>query len=384
MTTTPFEKRIEKLIHVIPGLLLCLLLVLTGTYVSDLLGKFFSTIGILPSSSASPISGVFIAVLLGILLRNTIGLHRLFTNGVQYSVKKILRLGIILLGLRLSLVEAFKLGSWGVPLIVICISSGLIITLYFTKKLNQSKSLGTLIAGGTGICGVTAIMTISPVIKAKDDEISYAVANITIFGLIGMLFYPYLANLFFAGDPVKVGLFLGTSIHDTAQVTGAALMYAEMYDAQKVIDVATVTKLTRNLFIIAVIPVVSYLFFRQSKTDNESSGEVPKWYKLIPLFVIGFLALTLLRTVGDYSLTQTGLAFGLFEGVSWENFHSFFSSLSSKYLLGMALAGVGLSTDLKVFKNVGMVPFYIGFIAAISIGVISLLFVSLFGHLIAI
>ena len=77
-------------------------------------------------------------------------------------------------------------------------------------------------------------------------KISYA--NITIFGLIGMLFYPYLAHTFFANDPVKAGLFLGTAIHDTAQVTGAALIYSQMYDFEKVVDVATVTKLTRNLF----------------------------------------------------------------------------------------------------------------------------------------
>ena len=149
------------------------------------------------------------------------------------------------MGLRLSLTEALKLGAWGLPLIIACISCGLVVTLYFTKKLNQSNRLGTLIACGTGICGVTAIMAVSPVVKARDNEISYAVANITIFGLVGMLFYPYLANLFFANDPIKAGLFLGTAIHDTAQVTGAALIFSQMYDMEKAVDVATVTKLTR-------------------------------------------------------------------------------------------------------------------------------------------
>src|SRR5699024_2749211 len=165
--------------------------------------------------------------------------------------------------------------------------------------MKQSKRLGTLIAGGTGICGVTAIMAISPVIKAKDNEVSYAVANITVFGLVGMLLYPYLANTFFSGDAIKAGLFLGTAIHDTAQVTGLTLIYSQMYSLPEVVDVATVTKLTRNLFIIAVIPFVSYLFYKGNKNDSIEKNEIPKWYKFIPLFVIGFLLLSLIRTVGD-------------------------------------------------------------------------------------
>src|SRR5699024_9616174 len=275
------------------------------------------------------------------------------------------------------------LGAWGLPLIVICISCGLFITLFFTNKMKQSKRLGTLIAGGTGICGVTAIMAISPVIKEKDNEISYAVANITIFGLIGMLFYPYLAHVFFSEEPIKAGLFLGTAIHDTAQVTGAALIYSQMYDIPKVVDVATVTKLTRNLFIIAVIPFVSYLFYKGSSNKGDKNV-IPKWYKLVPLFVLGFLFLSFVRTIGDVTVTKTGTAFGLFEPSTWENFYRFWSAFGSKYMLGLAMAGVGLSTDFKMFKGLGMKPFYIGLIAAVSVGLVSLIIVSLFGHFIVI
>src|SRR5699024_5661813 len=192
------------------------------------------------------------------IIRNTIGLTDIFSKGIFFSVNYALRAGIVLLGLRLSLLEALKLGALGIPLIVACISAGLFLTLYLTNKMKQSNRLGTLIACGTGICGVTAIMATSPVIEAKEDEISYAVANITVFGLTGMVLYPFLANFIFADDPVKAGMFLGTAIHDTAQVAGAALIYDQLYDVNKVVDVATVTKLTRNLFIIAIIPLVSY------------------------------------------------------------------------------------------------------------------------------
>lgn len=372
-------------VRALPGLLLCLLVIISGIYLADLVGVLLVEFAILPKGSASPISGIFVAIFIGIIIRNTIGLHTIFTQGVTFSLKYALRAGIILLGLRLSLTEALKLGAWGLPLIVACISCGLIVTLYFTNKMQQSNRLGTLIACGTAICGVTAIMATAPVVKAKDNEISYAVANITIFGLVGMLFYPYLANAFFADDPIKAGLFLGTAIHDTAQVTGAALMYSQMYDIEKVVDVATVTKLTRNLFIIAVIPLVSFLFFKNADKNSEGrNNELPKWYKLIPLFVIGFLALALLRTIGDVTVSNNGLAFGLFEQSTWQSFYNSWSSFGSTYLLGLAMAGVGLSTDFKMFKGLGIKPFYIGLIAAISVGIVSVTLISLFGHLIVI
>jgi uncharacterized integral membrane protein (TIGR00698 family) len=372
------------IVKALPGIILCLIVILAGIYIADLIGQLIISLHLLPPGSASPVSGIFVAIIIGIIIRNTIGLHNVFMEGVKVSLKYALRAGIILLGLRLSLVEAVKLGAWGLPLIIACISSGLMITLYFTKKLNQSQRLGTLIACGTGICGVTAIMATAPVVKAKDDEISYAVANITVFGLIGMLFYPYLANLFFASDPIKAGLFLGTAIHDTAQVTGAALIYSQMYDYEKVVDVATVTKLTRNLFIIAVIPFVSYLFFKGTKNHAKEEQTIPKWYKLIPLFVIGFLLLALMRTIGDLTVANTDSAFGFLSKSAWEGFYGSWSSFGSTYLLGIAMAGVGLSTNFAVFKGLGIKPFYIGMIAAVSIGIVSLTLISIFGHLITI
>ncbi|MFC5590541.1 YeiH family protein [Sporosarcina soli] len=366
---------------IIPGILLCLIITLLGIYIADLIGLILVALNVVPAGSASPVSGIFVAILMGLIIRNTIGLHKTFENGVSFSLNYALRAGIILLGLRLSLIEALKLGAWGLPLIIICISSGLLITVYFTNKMQQPEKLGTLIAGGTGVCGVTAIMAISPVIKAKDNEISYAVANITIFGLIGMLLYPYLANALFSNDPIKAGLFLGTAIHDTAQVTGSALIYSQVYDMPKVIDVATVTKLTRNLFIIVVIPALSYFFYKRS---NSSKGQnaIPKWYKFIPLFVIGFLLLSMFRTIGDMTVEKTSKAFGFLDIDSWVGLYTFWSSFGSKYLLGMAMAGVGLSTNFKLFKGLGLKPFYIGLLAAVSVGLVSLTLVSLFGHLV--
>lgn len=371
---------------ILPGVLLCFVIMISGIYVAELIGVAIVSLQILPAGSSSPVSGIFTAIILGILIRNTINLHPIFMDGVAFSVKYALRAGIILLGLRLSLIEALRLGAWGIPLIIVCISCGIIVTLYFTKKLNQSNRLGTMIAAGTGICGVTAIMAISPVLKAKDNEISYAVANITIFGLVGMLFYPYLANTFFGDDPIKAGLFLGTAIHDTAQVTGAALIYNQMFDMEKAVDVAMVTKLTRNLFIIAVIPLISFLFFKNSdmKDGKEGVRSIPKWYKFIPLFVVGFLLLAFVRTIGDLNIENNSLALGFLNPVAWEKFYHFGSSFGTTYMLGLAMAGVGLSTNFKAFKGLGIKPFYIGLIAAVSVGAVSLTLIALFGHLVVI
>jgi uncharacterized integral membrane protein (TIGR00698 family) len=371
---------------ILPGILLCLVVMIVGIYLAELIGVMIVKFEILPEGSSSPVSGIFVAIILGMIIRNTVNMHQIFRSGVAFAVKYALRAGIILLGLRLSLNEALRLGAWGIPLIIACISCGIIVTLYFTKKLNQSNRLGTLIACGTGICGVTAIMAISPVLKAKDNEISYAVANITIFGLIGMLFYPYLANTFFGDDPIKAGLFLGTAIHDTAQVTGSALIYNQMFDMEKAVDVAMVTKLTRNLFIIAVIPLISFLFFKNASVEDgkEVEKKIPKWYKLIPLFVVGFLLLAFVRTIGDLNIENNGMAFGFLNPNSWENVYTYGSSFGTTYMLGLAMAGVGLSTDFSTFKGLGVKPFYVGLIAAVSVGIISLTLISLFGHLIVI
>jgi len=374
--------------NLLPGLLLCVFVMFIGIYGAELIGVILIKIGMLTEGSKTPVSGIFVAIIVGIIIRNTTGIKDYFSSGISFSLKYALRAGIILLGFRLSLVEALKLGALGIPLIIACISSGLFLTLYLTNKMKQSNRLGTLIAVGTGICGVTAIMATSPVIKAREDEISYAVANITIFGLTGMLLYPFIADFFFATEPIKAGMFLGTAIHDTAQVTGAALIYDQMFDSTKVVDVATVTKLTRNLFIIVIIPFVSYLFFKNSRfTEKESKGsenKLPKWYTFIPLFVVGFLLCAFLRTIGDVTLVNSGEAFGFMTLENWSTFYNEVSSFGTTYLLGMAMAGVGLSTNFAMFKGIGIKPFYIGFIAAVSVGIVSFTLISIFGNYVVI
>ena len=141
---------------------------------------------------------------------------------------------------------------------------------WVARALGLPSRLGLLIAVGTGICGNTAIVAIGPVIGAREDETSYAVGCVTLFGMLALLLYPSLAHALFGADARQVGLFLGTAIHDTAQVAGAGLLYAQQYGAPAALDVATVTKLVRNLFMLVVIPLAAWLHRRTADAPQQS------------------------------------------------------------------------------------------------------------------
>lgn len=376
----PPPSKIGKLNRYIPGILLCLLIMLIGTVLAEWLGQWINHLQGLPTTSSSPVSSIFTAIILGLLVRNVIGLQEIFKDGVAFSIKFILKFGIILLGIRLSFIDVVKLGAWGIPIILACVATGLIVTLWITHKMKQSHRLGTLVACGTGICGVTAIVAISPGIKANDEEVAYAIANITLFGVIAMFAYPYLAFYLFQDDPIRAGLFLGTSIHETAQVAGAALIYGQVFEMSQVVDTATITKLTRNVLILVVVPIMSYYYLNKVKDRNSEEGETKqRWYKLFPLFVLGFLAMAIARSIGDAGIASTGAAFGLLNEIQWTETWSTLNTIGSKYLLGIAMAAVGLSTGFGVFKGLGIKPFLIGMAAALSVGIVSIIMVILIG-----
>ena len=235
----------------LPGLLTAGLLAWVSRWLCEYLGV--TVFGF----SKSPVSPVMVVLVLGMLVGNTISLPSWLRPGVHFSVKKVLRLGIILLGIRLGVGDAIRLGALGVPIVLLCIASALYLTIRLSKWLELPERIGVLIAAGTSICGVSAIVATAPTIEAEDEEVAYAVGVITLFGILAMTFYPYLAHSIFAGDPVKSGLFLGTAIHETAQVSGAAVQFSEAYSLPQGLEVATVAKLVRNLFMAGVIPLMA-------------------------------------------------------------------------------------------------------------------------------
>jgi uncharacterized integral membrane protein (TIGR00698 family) len=223
------------------------------------------------------------------------------------------------------------------------------------------------VAVGTAICGNTAIVATGPAIRATEEEVSYAVGTITVFGLLALVTYPFVAHFVFAGDATLIGIFLGTAIHDTAQVAGAGLLYGQQYHSQGVLETATVTKLLRNLFMVAVIPAMALLYHRGA---SESAGATrPPLAESVPFFVLGFVALAMLRTVGDLGERPFG---GLLSSEGWRAVIEAASTLST-WCLTVAMASVGLGTHLGRLRSLGARPLAVGLAAALLVGAVAAL-----------
>ena len=347
---------------VLPGLILAFILAVAGQFLSDFIGKD------LMGLPKSPISAIMMAILLGILIRNTITLPDTFQPGIRFGLVRVLRLGIVLLGIRLSLGEAGAIGLQSLPIIIGAVGAALLIVTFLARRVGLSGRLGTLIAVGTSVCGATAIVATAPAIGAKDDEVSYSVACVTLFGVAAMLVYPFAANWIFAGDAFASGLFLGTSVHETAQVAGAGLVYQQYYNDPEALDVATVTKLVRNLGMLVIIPLMSVVYHRSST----EAGEAPKWWTMIPLFVVGFACMSLIRTIGD----SGELAFGFLQPDTWQEIVAKTKEVA-EMCLAIAMAAVGLGTSIKGLIEIGFKPLGVGLFSALLVGGVSITLISL-------
>jgi uncharacterized integral membrane protein (TIGR00698 family) len=348
--------------QVFPGLMLAVMLAILGNYLADLLS---AALGL----GHGAISGIMVAILLGLAIGNLFRLPAVLKPGISFAVKRVLRIGIVLLGLRLSIVEVGSIGLKALPVILVTIPAAILIVTYLGRRIGLADRLGSLIAVGTGICGNTAIVAVSPTIGAREEETSYAVACITIFGLFAMLVYPFVAHWIFSADPFKVGVFLGSAVHDTSQVAGAAMVYQEYYHAPEALNVATVTKLERNLSMLVVIPLMSILYHRRSS----EGAEPPPWWTMVPLFVLGFAAMSALRTVGDLGATP----FGFLDPAWWNTFIKV-GKEAAGYCLAIAMAGVGLGTSITGLRSIGVKPLLLGLVSALTVGVISAALVTLF------
>ncbi len=338
-----------------PGVLLALVIAFVAGHLATWLGVQ------LLDFERSPVSPILVAVLLGLILRNTIGLPAGFHEGLTWCVKVLLRIGVALLGLRLSLLAIGQIGLQALPIVLGCISVGLVGALWLGNRLGISGKLSTLIAVGTSICGVSAIVATGPALRADDEEVSYAVASITIFGMLGLLCYPFLAHVLFQGDPHMAGFFLGTSIHDTSQVAGAALLYQTAYDAPETLEVATTTKLVRNVCMGAVIPLLVILH-RRSLGSTQTVRGLPlrQW---VPGFVWAFLGFAAFRSLGEIGPR----AYGILDDKAWEQLLAFGQAVSLG-CLSLALAAIGLGTSARHFRALGWKPLATGMLTALLVG----------------
>lgn len=360
---------LERVLTRVPGVLAALAVMLAGAWLADAIGHVvLSALGL---GGSSPVSGVPVAIVLGVLIGNLLPLPGALVPGLKFSTTTILRLGIVLVGIRLSVFDVLTLGLAGLPVVLAAITTGMVFVTWFNRRLGLPPRLGTLVAAGTSICGVTAIVSTAPAIEADEREVAYAVANVVAFGLVGMLAYPFVAHALLARSET-IGLFLGTAVHDTSQVMGAALTYRQAYGDEVVLQVATVTKLTRNLLLAAVVPLLTWLHIRSSPAHGAGRQRTPRM-SLVPGFVIGFVAMAAARSVGDAMLGSSGMAFGVWDAASWTSFtHEVGDLWGSRALLGTAMAAVGLSTSASAFRGMGLKPFALGLAGALVVGLVGM------------
>lgn len=321
---------------------------------SILLSHFLSSINIL-------ISSAFLCIFFGLIVGNIFSLKKIepFAN---FCLKKLLRIGIALLGLSLSLNELFNYGLTAFFLIIINIVIAFLIIKYLCNLFKIPNVLGYLITMGTCICGVTAVIATSSIIKTDKDQTSYAVGVVTLFGIIAVFFYPYVANYYFHLSPDLAGIFLGTAIHDTAQVSAASVIYSDMYNSEIALNSAITTKLLRNSFLILLIPLIAYLYKKEKKVDVKNSIK-----EFFPIFVLGFILLSLLRTIGDYLFLDNDII------DYWKYSLVFFKEISI-YCILFSMVAIGLQTNLKSMINLGFKPLIIGFIASATVGAVSVIY----------
>ncbi|KAJ3031335.1 UNVERIFIED_CONTAM: hypothetical protein HDU68_005077 [Siphonaria sp. JEL0065] len=295
--------------------------------------------------------------------------RKLIKPGASFASAILLRAGIVCVGVKLSLFEAAGHLSLCVPVVLPTLVVTIVSVVALSKLLRLHNDFAVLMAAGTGICGVTAISTVAPVIAASETYFAIAVANVIVFGMLGMLVYPTVVHWLFFSDEkaeginpsTKAGLLLGVCIHDSSQVLGAAMSFRDAYDNdEEAFKVATITKLTRNSLLVLVVPFLALVHAKLASTQHIMNAAT-KRPPILPGFVLGFIGMAGLRSTVDYYLAnQDGEAIKQLKK-KWKEVTTFIADgLGTKFCLGMAMAGVGLNTQLSVLRGVGWKPFFVG------------------------
>lgn len=293
-------------------------------------------------------SPMIVAIALGILIRNTIGTHVALTAGIGFSMRRLLRLAIILLGVQLTFGQVAETGVRGVGIILLAVASTFLFTLAVGRVLGADVRLTRLIAAGTSICGASAVAAANSVVDAHDEDVAYAVACVTVFGSLAMFAYPLLQG-FLDLAPRDYGLWAGSSIHEIAQVVAAT--FAVGRDAG---DFGTVAKLTR------VMTLAPMVFAMAAFLPSPGGNGTDRPRAPLPWFVLGFIALVAVNSA-----------------ISIPSDLKADTSVVSTFLLTMALAAMGLETSIAKLRAKGLKPALTGALASLFIAGLTLMLIRL-------
>jgi uncharacterized integral membrane protein (TIGR00698 family) len=300
-------------------------------------------------------SPMIISILLGIAFHNIVGTPAIAQKGIAFSLRRLLRLAIILLGLQLTVAQIMAVGPSGIVVIVATLVTTFAFTTWAGRLIGVDRKLTQLIAAGTSICGASAVVAANTATHAGEEDVAYAVACVTVFGTIAMFVYPMLPELLHL-DPHAFGLWTGSSIHEIAQVVAAAFQ-----DGQRAGEFGTIAKLSRVVLLAPMVigmgVVASKRASRRAAGAQETAGHLP-----IPWFVLGFIALIALNSAVSVPP----------EAKSW-------IALVTGFLLSVALAAMGLVTDLRKLTARGVRPALLGLVASLFISSFSLMLIKLLG-----
>jgi uncharacterized integral membrane protein (TIGR00698 family) len=289
-------------------------------------------------------------------------------------VKKVLPLGIVLLGARLNFIDLVKVGFEGLLLSVLETAVALILLLFLTRLLKLPRKLGVLLGVGTAICGGTAIVATAPVIEAEEKDVVFSVATVTLLGLIAMFALPIIGH-FLELSSKAFGIWAGLAIHQTPQVVAAGFAYspAGAPYSPEAGQTATIVKLARVCLLAPVVFLIGVLYAKQ-KLKKTGVGERKKvnYLHLFPMFVLGFLGMALLKTLGllpdlTFHVTQGALKAG--------NYHMSLGGTAeqiSKLCITISMAGVGMETKFASMRQTGLKPFGASLIAVLVVAALIL------------
>ena len=330
----------------VPGLTVCTAVALPAWFLGSL---------------APVIGGPVIAIVSGMLITIFWKDKGTSATGITFVSKKVLQWAVVLLGFGLNYTVVLETGRQSLPIIICTVSISLLTAFLLQKAMHIPANISILVGVGSSICGGSAVAATAPVIEASDEEIAQAISVIFFFNVIAALTFPLLGRMveFDTASGEGFGIFAGTAINDTSSVTAAAATWDTMWNlGSATLDKAVTVKLTRTLAIIPITFILALLRTRAAK-KNGGTGTQVNIRKIFPFFILYFIAASLITTIA--------LKFGISASV--------FTPLKtlSKFLIVMAMAAVGLNSDIITLVKTGGKPLLMG--ACCWLGIIA---VSLF------
>ena len=334
------------------GILICLCIAIPSWF----LGKRFPIIG-----------GAVIAILAGMIITLLIKNKSPFEAGIKFTSKKILQWAVILLGFGLNLNVILQTGKQSLPIILSTISTALVIAYILHKALHIPGKISTLVGVGSSICGGSAIAATDPVIDADDEEVAQAISVIFFFNVLAALLFPTLGKFlgFSTISGEAFGIFAGTAVNDTSSVTAAASTWDNMWNlGSATLDTAVTVKLTRTLAIIPITLVLAFIRTRREKGNGSEEKKV-SIKQIFPMFILYFIAASVITTIA----ASAGIDSSVFAPIKE----------LSKFFIVLAMAAIGLNTNIVKLIRTGGKPIIMGFCCWTGITAVSLLMQRILG-----